>query len=117
VTSADDSARTIVEKLQAAGVRATTDAGALNPPAILVIPVPRRVADVACGYTATFTLHAIGVGPTGSGTAEVGKSVNELVDAVMGVFPITDAVPGAYVLPNNRTHPSSTILITEVISL
>lgn len=113
MTSADDFARTIVEKLQAAGVRATSDAGALNPPAVLVVPVPRRVPDVMGGYTATFTLHAIGVAPTGSGTADVGKSVNELVDAVMGVFPITDATPAAYVLPNNRNHPSATITITE----
>lgn len=117
MTSADDSAAILVEKLQAAGIRATVDLGALNPPAVLVVPVPRRVADVGCGYTATWTLHAIGVAPTGSGTAEVGRSINELVDAVMNVFPIVDAIPGAYVLPNGKNHPSSTILITEVISL
>lgn len=114
MSNADDAAAVIVGKLQGAGIRATTDPGALNPPAVLVVPVPRRVYDTNCGYTATWTLHALAGAPT-RGDRTIGSQLNDLVDAVAGLFPLQDAAPGAYVLGPN-THDSVLIQFTEVIS-
>jgi len=102
----------ICGKLEAAGVRATTDPGALNPPAVLVVP-PRRVYDVACGYTAVWNVHAIGSGPTG-GDRTTWAQLDELVDAVASCFALDLAQPGAYVLGPN-THPSYLVQFTEGI--
>jgi hypothetical protein len=103
----------IVAKLQAAGIRATTDPGALNPPAVLVVP-PRRDYDVGCGFTATWGLHAIAPAPTG-GDRTVWAALDALVDAVAATYPVESAQPGAYVLGTN-THPSYLVTFTEVIS-
>jgi len=114
VTTADDAAATIVAKLTAAGIRATTDPGALNPPVVLVVPVPRRQYNVGCGYTATWTLHALAGAPT-RGDRTIGAQLNELVDAVASTFPVESATPGAYVVGSN-THDSSTITFSEVLT-
>lgn len=111
--SSAEAASAICEKLRAAGIRATTDPGALNVPAVLVVP-PRRVYDVGCGYTATWTVHAIAPAPTG-GDRTTWAALDELVDAIAGVYPIQDATPGAYVLGPN-THPSYLVTFTEVLS-
>jgi hypothetical protein len=107
--STADAALQIVEKLVAAGIRATTDPGALNPPAVLVVP-PRRDYDVACGYTAVWNVHAIGAGPTG-GDRTTWAQLDALIDAVAATFAIQVAQPGAYVLGPN-THPSYQITFT-----
>jgi hypothetical protein len=93
----------ICEKLKAAGVRATTDAGALTPPAVLV-PPPRRVYDVACGFTAVWTVHAIAPAITG-GDRVTWAQLDELVDAIASVYPVETAQPGAYVL-ESKTLPA-----------
>ena len=102
MSSAGD-ALEICEKLKAAGVRATTDAGALNPPAVLV-PPPRRVYDVGCGYTQVWTVHAIAPAITG-GDRVTWAQLDELVDAIAAVYPVESAQPGAYVL-ESKTLPS-----------
>jgi hypothetical protein len=106
-------AAVIVAKLQAAGIRATMDPGALNPPAVLVVP-PRRDYDVGCGYTATWALHAIAGAPTG-GDRTAWAALDALVDAVATTFPVESAQPGAYVLGPN-THPSYLVTFKEAIS-
>jgi hypothetical protein len=111
--SSAQAAAAICDKLRAAGIRATTDPGALNPPAVLVVP-PRRRYDVGCGYTATWTLHAIAAAPTG-GDRNTWGQLDELVDTIAGVYPLQDATAGAYVLGPN-THPSYLVTFTEVIS-
>jgi hypothetical protein len=108
-----DAALAVCEKLQGAGVRATTDPGALNPPAVLVVP-PRRVYDVGCGYTAHWSLHAVAAGPTGGDRTTWGQ-LDELVDAIASVYPVEQAQPGAYVLGPN-THPSYLVTFSEAIS-
>jgi len=115
VSSADDSAQAIVEKIQAAGIRATTDPGALNPPAVLVGTVPHRSFDVRCGYTATWTLHALAGAPT-RGDRTTGAQLNAMCDVLAGVLPLAEAVPLAYVL-RDKSHDSYLITFTEVISL
>lgn len=103
----------ICEKLKAEGIRATTDPGALNPPAVLVVP-PRRVYDIGCGFTAWWTVHAIAPNPTG-GDRTTWAQLDELVDAIAAAYPVTEATPGAYVLGPN-THPSYLVTFSEVIS-
>jgi hypothetical protein len=93
----------IVDKLKAAGVRATTDSGAINPPAVLV-PPPRRVYDVGCGFTAIWSVHAIAPAVTGGDRVTWGQ-LDELVDAIATVYPVQTAQPGAYVL-ESKTLPS-----------
>ena len=96
----------IVEKIRSAGVRATTDAGALTPPAVLV-PPPRRVYDVGCGYTAWWTVHAIAPAITGGDRVSWGQ-LDDLVDAIASVYPVEVAQPGAYVL-ESKTLPSYSV--------
>jgi hypothetical protein len=108
VGSADD-ALTIAAKLEAAGIRATTDATALNPPAVL-IPPPRRDWDTGCGYTATWTLHAIAPAITG-GDRVTWAQLDQLVDAIASVYPVTSALPGAYVL-EGKAMPSYAVTFT-----
>lgn len=103
----------IVDKLVAAGLRATMDPSALNPPAVLVVP-PRRTYDIGCGYTATWTLHAIAPAPTG-GDRNTWGALDDLVDGIAAVFPVSEAIAGAYVLGPN-THPSYLVNFTEGIS-
>jgi nucleoside-diphosphate-sugar epimerase len=99
----------VCEKIQAAGARATTDPAALNPPAVLV-PPPRRLYDVGCGYTAQWGVHAIAAGPTG-GDRTTWAQLDDLVDAVAAAFAVEVAQPGAYVIGPN-THPSYLITFT-----
>jgi len=108
VSSADE-ALEIVEKLKSAGVRATTDAGALNPPAVLV-PPPRRVYNLNCGYSAVWNVHAIAPGVTGGDRVTWGQ-LDELVDAIASVYPVELAQPGAYVL-EAKTLPSYLVQFT-----
>jgi hypothetical protein len=114
VTITDDRAAEIVAKLVAGGIRATTDPGALNAPAVLVIPVPKRTYDVGCGFTATWTLHALAPAPSGADRTTAAL-LNGMVDTVAGIFPVEEAQPGAYILGPN-THPSISLTFTEVLS-
>jgi len=102
----------ICAKLRAAGIRATTDAGALTPPAVLV-PPPRRVYDIACGYTAIWNVHAIAPAITGGDRITWGQ-LDELVDAIASVYAVELAQPGAYVLGPN-TLPSYLVQFSEGI--
>lgn len=84
-TGADDAAAAIVAKLTGAGVRATTDPSALNPPAVLVLP-PNRAWNLGCGYTAQWSLYAIGPAAAGPGTGASFGILNQLVDDVAAVL-------------------------------
>lgn len=101
----------IVEKLQAAGIRATTDPGGLNPPAVLVVP-PRRIYDTNCGYSAQWGVHAIAPAAT-QGDRTTWALLDDLVDAVATAFPVESAQPGAYVLGSNA-HPSYLVTFTTL---
>jgi hypothetical protein len=75
----------IVAKLVAAGVRATTDPSALNPPGVLVLP-PGRVWNLGCGYSAEWALYAVGPAPTGSGAGASFGILNQLLDDIAGAL-------------------------------
>lgn len=98
-----DLALELCEQLEAAGIRATTDPGALNLPAVL-IPPPRREYDVGCGFTCRWSVHAIAPAPTG-GDRATWTALDTLVDGLASVLPVEIAQPGAYVL-ESKTFPS-----------
>ena len=101
--------------LEAAGVRATVDPGALAPPVALVIPIPRRTPDLACGYSATWTVHALAPAPTSGGDRTAASLLDGLADTICAALPSWElAEPGAYVLGPN-TFPSYSITFTEGI--
>ena len=101
----------ICEKLAAAGIRATQDPGAMNPPAVLVVP-PRRNYDLGCGYTAVWNLRAVVPAPTG-GDHTAWAALDTLVDAIAGVYPVETAIPYGYPL-NGKILPSYQVTFTEV---
>lgn len=112
MSSSIDRALEICSKLEAAGVRATTDPSALNLPAILV-PPPRRRFDLGCGYTAVWGLRAIAPAPTGGDRIAWGI-LDELVDTIAATLPAEDAIPYGFPL-FGQLHPSYLVTFTEAI--
>lgn len=108
--SSTDAAQVIVDKLVAAGVRATTDPSALNPPAVLV-PPPRRNYDLACGYSAVWGLRAVAPAPTG-GDHVAWAQLDDLLDTIAGVCPVETAIPYGYPV-GTRLLPSYLVTFTE----
>jgi hypothetical protein len=106
-----DAAAVIVEKLIAAGIRATVDPGAFTPPAVIV-PPPDRTYDVGCGYTATWGLRAVATAPTG-GDHTTWAQLDTLVDAIASVFPVESAVRRGFPL-GAKILPSYLVMFTEV---
>jgi hypothetical protein len=107
--SGTDAALVMCEKLTAAGIRATTDMGAMNPPAVLVL-LPDRVYDLACGWTARWTLYAIGSSPFGADRTTM-HQLDEMVDAVASVYPVELVVKGVF---GARTLATMSIQFSEV---
>lgn len=104
-------AEEIVAALVDAGLRATTDPSALNPPGVL-IPAPTRVYDVGCGYTVQWRLYCIGVGPTG-GDHTTWAELDDMADTVASLFPIARVDPEPYARPGLTQYTSSpTYLVT-----
>ena len=106
-----DAARVIVEKLTAAGIRATTDPAALNLPAVLVA-IPQRTYDLGCGYTALWSLHAISTQPAGWDHTAWAQ-LDALVDAIAGVYPVEISLPGTWT-QGSRSYSSQLVQFTEV---
>lgn len=108
--SSTEAAQVICEKLIAAGIRATTDPGALNPPAVLVAP-PRRNYDLGCGYTAIWGLRAVAPAITG-GDRTAWAQLDVLIDAIAAVYPVETAIPYGYPV-GNQILPSYLVTFTE----
>jgi hypothetical protein len=92
--SSYERAQELAAALVAAGITATTDPRAATPPCVL-IPPPDRVFDLACGYTATWSLWAL---VPGTGNADAHKALDALVDDVAAVLPVERATLSQYVL-------------------
>lgn len=100
----------LVDKLMAQGVNATADPRSATPPVVLVTP-PRRTYDLACGYTATWQLHAL---VPGAGNADAFKALDALVDQVAAVLPVERADLEQYVLtPDSPALPAYRIEFEE----
>ena len=77
----------ICEKLEAAGIRATTDPSALNLPAVLVSLPSDRTNDLNCGVSLTWQLDCIVPAPNGWDRS-AWREMDLLVAAVEATFPI-----------------------------
>jgi hypothetical protein len=106
-----DAGQAIVEKLTAAGVRATTDPAALNLPAVWVT-LPQRVYDVGCGYTARWIVHAVSAAPAGWDHTAWAQ-LDALVDAIASVFPVDTAIPSTFV-QGSKSYSSQLVTFEEV---
>lgn len=109
--STTQAALDLCDKLTAAGIRATTDVTALNPPCVLV-PPPTRRYDVGCGFTIEWALEAIAPAVTG-GDRVTWAELDALIDAVAGVVPLELARPRAYVPPGGSALPSYLLTFTS----
>jgi hypothetical protein len=90
--AAFDRAGELVDKLTAEGITATLDSRNLNLPCVLIVP-PRRTFDLACGFTAAWTLWALVPPP---GNADAFRTLDDLVDSIAAVLPVTRATALAY---------------------
>jgi hypothetical protein len=107
-----DRAAQLVEVLAAAGIPATVDPAAAVPPVVLV-PPPRRVYDLAVGFTAEWSLVALTSPPGGVGAW---RDLDDLVDAAAAALPVERAEPSAYQLaPDGPPHPAYLLTIREAI--
>lgn len=82
-------AEQVVHALTTAGLRATVDPAAVNPPAVLVVP-PNRTWDVACGFTARWQLFAVAPAALGADRS-AWAALDQLVDVVASVVDIEAA--------------------------
>jgi hypothetical protein len=100
----------IVTALGSAGVRASTDPSAINPPAIL-IPPPARTYDLNCGFTTRWTLVALAAGAQGADRT-TWTQLDELVDAAALVVDLLATESVAYTL-NGTTYPAQLCTFEE----
>jgi hypothetical protein len=111
--SSYDAALAIVDKLTAAGVRATADPRSATPPCVLV-PPPDRVYDIGCGYTARWRLVALVPNP---GNADAHKALDALADSVAGVLPVERMNLTRYSLASDgEPLPAITVEFDEGVS-
>lgn len=93
-----DYAATVAAAIDDAGARATNNIRNAVPPCVLVVPVPVIDYDVLCGSTATFTAVCLA---KGMGDLEDAKVLEDLVEIVRTVVPVTRAEPSAYQIPSS----------------
>lgn len=91
-------AQQICQKLEAAGIRATTDPSAIVLPAVLVSLPSDRTNDGMCSVTVTWQLDCIVPAPNGwDHTAW--RLLDELVQVVEATFPIQSSRSMAFQRP------------------
>jgi hypothetical protein len=105
-------AQELVQKLEAEGIRASTDPAVLSPPGVLFSP-PNLAWDVACGYTASWQLVALAPAALTADRTSW-QTLDELVEAVAGVLDLTDGTLISYVL-NGTTYPAYLLTFTEAL--
>lgn len=107
-----DRGQDIVSKLEAQGIRATTDPALVAAPGVLLTP-PNLVWDLACGVSATWSLVALA---PAANTADHTSwaSLDEMVEAIAGVVDLESADVVTYVV-NGRNYPAYLCQFTEGI--
>lgn len=93
-----DRALQICQKLEAAGIRATTDPSALNLPAVLVSLPASRANDGMCSVTVTWQLDCIVPAPNGWDRTAWAQ-MDDLIAAVEATFPIESSRSMAFQRP------------------
>jgi hypothetical protein len=112
MSSSSSRQRELAEQLTAAGLVATADPRSATPPCVLV-PPPRRLYDVGCGYSAEWELVPIVPGP---GNADADVALSTMVDQLAALLPVTGADPTSYVLsPDNPPFPAYRVRFLEGI--
>lgn len=102
----------LVEKIAANGVAVTTDPRSATPPCVL-IPPPNLRADLACGATAEWQLHALAPGP---GNPDAVHALSTLIGALEDVVPWERIVLEQYALSaDNPPLPAYRIEFEEGI--
>ena len=96
-----------------AGVRCVIDARNVNPPCVLIVPIPGRDysagAGTACGgYVVTWSIWALSAGP---GNLDAAVVLGDLTDAVASLLPGITTQPTAYTVPGAGS-PVPAVLIT-----
>jgi hypothetical protein len=105
-------AQELVQKLEAEGIRASTDPAVLSPPGVLFSP-PNLSWDVACGYSAHWQLVALAPAALTADRTSW-QTLDELVAAVAGVLDLTDGTLISYVL-NGTSYPAYLLTLTEAL--
>jgi hypothetical protein len=109
-----DRALEIVAKLEANGIRATTDPYAVAAPCVLVSP-PNLTFDLACGVTAGWQLVALApAAATADRTSW--QALEELVLAASQAVDVTEATLVSYVV-NGRSYPAYLLAMSEALEL
>ena len=85
-----DAAREIVAALVAAGIRATADIRSLQPPGVLLHPMPDLVFNATLSGAPAATWHLWLASPAPGTLASV-DALDELLEAVLGVLDLDDA--------------------------
>jgi hypothetical protein len=106
-------ANELVGKLEAAGVRATTDPTVVAPPCVLFIP-PNHRYDVGCGFTATWQIAAIAPAAR-TADRNTWATLEQLVTAVADIAPVVHADLVAYIA-NGVTYPAYLLEWEEALS-
>ena len=100
-------------KLEAAGVRATTDPTVVAPPCVLFIP-PNHRYDVGCGFTATWQIAALAPAAR-TADRNTWATLEQLVSAVEAVVTLENADLVAYIA-NGITYPAYLLQWEEALS-
>lgn len=96
ITRAQELAEYLTTEL-AGSARVVVDPAELSVPGVLIIP-PTRTYDLACGYTAEWSLIVLVPAPVGMGTLlALDGLVDQLVEAIGE--DVLSATPGQYPLP------------------
>jgi hypothetical protein len=108
MTTSLQRAEQICQKLEANGIRATTDVGNMAPPCVLVnLPID-RTNDLNCGVTVTWTLDCVAPAP-GTWDRTAWALLEALVLAVESVLPIERSHAQPFMRPGAgglTTYPS-----------
>ena len=108
-----DRASELVTKLEAEGIRATTDPTVVAPPCVLFIP-PNLRYDVGCGFTATWQIAALAPAAR-SADADTWAELETLVYAVSGVVDLSNADLVAYIA-NGVSYPAYLLQWEEALT-
>ena len=109
-------ARELAAAIEAqAGCRCVIDARNVNPPCLLIVPIPARdysagMGTAGGGYVVTWSIWAMSPGP---GNLDAAVVLGDLVDAVAELLPGITTLPTAYTVPGRDPTPAVLITFTE----
>ena len=106
-------AQELVAKLEANGVRATTDPTVINPPCVLFNP-PNLRYDLPCGSTAVWQVVALAPAAR-TADRNTWAALEALVAGVAGVADVHDATLVSYVA-NGLSYPAYLLTWEEAIA-